>query len=114
MTDKEQRTRPTKYPTLILGAFLSCKAFNKTGLQAPSNLERHIVQVSAMPDTGQIMYLTGSKIIKQMGIDCSAGRTEKIRNNDCRKYGPAFLDLTLGNSTSIQLVYNRLSMFEPK
>ena len=47
---KWQRKRPTKHPEPIVGAALSCNAYNKTGLQAPNVSERDIVYIAAMPD----------------------------------------------------------------
>ena len=103
-------TKPNKHHKLAVQVTLRHNAYDKISLEAPNTAgDQHTTMVTAMPDTGASMCLVGRCLTMGMGITRHnlAATTERgvgVNGGRIKLDGIVFLNLTLGNDTSNQIV----------
>ena len=106
-----QETRPDKHPELAVEAALCHHAYDEIGLKEPNKAgEKHTTMVTPRPDKGTSTYLivrcvTPRMVITRHNLAKTNERLVRSNAGQIKLDGAVFLNLTLGDSMSSQLVY---------
>ena len=107
------RTRPDRHPAVAVGSAVSHATYRQVHAKAPKVAAKgKVTKITVMPDTGAMMCVIGRRQLRQLSVE----RHELVKvtaemvaanSHTITLDSAVFLDLTVGDRKSPQMVYVR-------